>query len=93
MGCIVAIPPTEPTMNMSLSSRPAAIHFVAATLAGAVAIALVAGTASLFLHDGKPMQQLVAAERACADRAYVSERDACMREFLPAARAPHVASQ
>jgi hypothetical protein len=38
------------------------------------------------------MEQLAAAERACTLHVYVSEREACMREWL-AARAPNVASK
>jgi hypothetical protein len=39
------------------------------------------------------MEQLAAAERACTQRAYVSERESCMREWLAASRASSVASQ
>jgi hypothetical protein len=31
-----------------------------------------------------PFEQQVIAERACADRAYISERDACVRQWLSA---------
>jgi hypothetical protein len=65
------------------ATRPAA-HFVAAMLAGIVAVGLLAGVAALFQRDGQPMERLVAAERACAGRAFVSERDACMRDWLAA---------
>jgi len=79
--------------HLRLPPRPAAMQFIAATLAGAIAIAIVAGMASLFLRDGTPMQQLVAAERACAGHAYVSEREVCARDWVVASGAPRIASQ
>lgn len=39
------------------------------------------------------MEQLAAAERACIQHAYVSEREACMREWLAAARSLSVAGR
>jgi hypothetical protein len=65
---------------------------VAAGLATFISIGLLTGVAFLFQRDGAPMEQLAAVERACTQHAYVSERDACMRERL-AARAASVASK
>ncbi len=65
---------------------------VVAALAAFIAVGLLTGVAFLFQRDGAPMEQLAAAERACTQRIYVSEREACMREWL-AARAPNVASK
>jgi hypothetical protein len=65
---------------------------IAAGLATFIAIGLLTAVAFLFQRDGAPMEQLAAAERACAQHVYVSERDVCMREWL-AARAPNVASK
>jgi len=65
---------------------------VAAALAAFIAIGLLTGVAFLFQRNGAPMEQLAAAERACTLHVYVSEREACMREWL-AARAPNVASK
>ena len=64
---------------------------VAAGLATFIAIGLLTAVVFLFQRDGAPMEQLIAAERACAQHVYVSERESCMREWL-AARAPNVAS-
>jgi len=61
-------------------------HFVAAALAGIITMGILALVTGLFLRDGRPMERLVAAERACVDRAYVSEREACMREWAAASR-------
>ena len=66
---------------------------VSAVLATFIAIGLLTAVAFLFQRDGAPLEQLAAAEHACAQRGYVSEREACMREWLAAARAPNVASK
>ena len=66
---------------------------VAAGLATFIAIGLLTAVVFLFQRDGTPMEQLAAAERACTQRVYVSEREACMREWLAAARALNVASK
>ena len=63
----------------------------AAALATLIAISLLTGVAFLFQRDGRPLEQLAAAERACAQHVYVSERDACMRKWITAARASNVA--
>ena len=57
-------------------------HVVAAALAAAITVGIFSGVVELFQHDGRPLERLAAAERACASRAYVSEREACMREWL-----------
>jgi hypothetical protein len=79
------------TMKQYKSSTPLAAFAIAA-LATFIAVGLLAGVAFLFQRDGAPIEQLAAAERACTQHIYVSERDACMREWL-AARAPNVASK
>jgi hypothetical protein len=65
-----AVPPLGP-----------ATHFIAAALAGIVTVGILASVTELFMRDGRPMGRLVAAERACVGRTYVSEREACMREW------------
>ena len=72
--------------------RSAALSItVTAALAAFIAISLLSGVAFLFGRDGAPMQQLAAAERACIQHVYVSEREACMRDWLIAAHAFSVA--
>jgi hypothetical protein len=66
---------------------------VAAALATSIAFGLPTAVAFLFQRDGAPMGQLAAAERACTQRVYMSEREACMREWLSAQRTSNVASQ
>jgi len=69
------------------------ISFLAAVSACVIAIGLFATVTSVFQRDGKPMEQLVAAERACVEHAYVSEREACMRQWLAASRSPRMATK
>jgi hypothetical protein len=80
--------PEETAMYMKPTlPRPRPItSFVAATLASVIAIGILAAVTDLFQRSGAPMERLVAAERACVSRSYVSEREACMRERLAASR-------
>jgi hypothetical protein len=74
--------------------RPRAdIIAVAATLSTMIAIGILSAVVLLFQKDGAPMERLAVAERACAGHAYVSEREACMREWLAATQAGVVAKQ
>jgi hypothetical protein len=66
---------------------------VAAAMAAFIAIGLLTAVAFLFQHDGAPLAQLAAAEHACTQHVYVSEREACMREWLAAAHTSNVASK
>jgi len=63
------------------SRSTAALQFVAATLAAAITIGIFSGVTELLLREGRPLERLVAAERACASYEYVSEREACMRDW------------
>ena len=74
-------------------SQPSSLStIVSAGLATFIAIGLLTGVAFLFQRDGAPLERLAAAERACTQHVYVSEREACMREWL-AASAANVASK
>jgi len=66
---------------------------VAAGLATLIAIGLLTAVVFLFQRDGAPMEQLIIAERACAQHVYMSERQSCMREWLVATHASNVASK
>jgi hypothetical protein len=83
------------TMNTkpTVPSRSSLSTTFAAALATAIVRGLLTTVAFLFQFDGAPMEQLVAAERACTERAHVSEREVCMREWLAATRASIVASK
>src|ERR1700675_2894568 len=85
----------ETTMNAKTTfARPSSLSTtVAAALATFIAVGLLTAVAFLFQRDGAPMEQLAAAERACTQHVYVSEREACMSEWLAAARAPKMASK
>lgn len=66
---------------------------VAASLSAIIGIAIVASVTDLFQSRGEPMAQLAAAERACAGKAYVSEREACMRVWIAALQGTRVANR
>ena len=54
----------------------------AATAATVISLSLLWGVATLFQSRGAPLQQLAAAERACAGNVYVSDRESCMKQWL-----------
>jgi hypothetical protein len=70
-------------MNSQSDASPLSLatHFVAATLAAIITVGIFSGVTELFLRDGRPLERLAAAERACSGHEYVSEREACMREW------------
>ena len=75
-------------------ARPHAVTtLVAATLATLIAIGLLTVVVGLFEHDGTPFEQVVIAEHACTNYAFVSEREACVRLFLASSRIRNVASR
>jgi hypothetical protein len=63
----------------------------AATLATVIALGILSGIVMLFQSRGAPMEQLGAAERACAHYVFLSERQACMNESLAVSQATTVA--
>jgi hypothetical protein len=71
---------SSPTLTRSCGIRVA----IAAALSTVIGIGILAAVTDLFQSRGEPLGQLAAAERACAGRAYVSEREACMREWIAA---------
>jgi hypothetical protein len=72
-------------------------HFVtmilAAMLSAVIGIGLLSAVAGLFLRDGTPYEQALIAQRACANNAYVSEREACARAFRGDSHISPVASR
>ena len=65
----------------------------AVALSALIGIGLLSAVAGLFLRDGTPYEQVAIAERACANHAFVSDREACVRAFLGGANVPRVASR
>jgi hypothetical protein len=57
-----------------------------ATLAAVIAMTILWAVVTLFQSRGAPMERLAAAERACAQHAYQSERAACMNEWFAASQ-------
>jgi hypothetical protein len=66
---------------------------VAAALSAVIGLGLLSAVTGLFQRDGAPFEQLVVAERACANHAYASERATCVQSYLAAARHQSVASR
>ena len=80
-------------MNAKLNfASPSSTVTVAAALASVISLSILCGVVTLFQSRGAPMELLAAAERACAQHAYHSEREACMKQWLAASRATIVAN-
>ena len=61
--------------------RPVQTIAVAA-VATVVALGILWSVATLFQSRGAPLEELAAAERACASQVYVSDREACMKQWI-----------
>ena len=77
----------------ALPRRSAAAIAVSMMLAATIGTGILAAIAGLFQDDGAPFERVVIAERACSDRAFVSERERCVDAYLAAARHRTVASR
>jgi len=66
---------------------------VAAALSSLIAIGLLTAVTDLFQRDGAPFEQVVIAEHACANYAFVSERNTCVRLYLATSHFRNVASR
>jgi hypothetical protein len=73
--------------------RRAVTVAVTSALATLIAVGILSAVAGLFQSRGLPLEELVAAERACAVHAYVSDRETCMRNWIAAAHGNHVVRQ
>lgn len=76
-----------------LTPRRLVTLIVAAVLSAVIGIGLLSAVAGLFLRDGTPYEQALIAQRACANYAYVSEREACARAFRGDSNISRVASR
>ena len=56
--------------------------FIGALLSAVISAGLLGAVSSLFHRAGVPFAKVVAAERACRDHAFVSEREECVRREL-----------
>jgi len=82
-------------MNMKPDASPLspAAHFVAAVFATIITVGIFSSLTELFLRNGRPLERWAAAERACATQVYVSEREACMRQWAALQRPLRLASK
>ena len=82
-----------------MNAKPTLARPCAATLAAAACLSALIGigilglVAGLFQSRGLPLAELAAAERACGEHVYVSERDSCVRERIVAAHGQRMASR
>jgi hypothetical protein len=72
--------------KLNLASPSSTVTFATAALATVVAMGILWAVVTLFQSRGAPLERLAAAERACAQHAYQSERAACMTEWLAASQ-------
>ena len=77
--------------QLKFASPHPAITVAVAVLATVIALGILSGFATLFQSRGAPMERLGAAERACAQYIYLSERQACINEWLAASQPANVA--
>jgi hypothetical protein len=78
----------EIAMNarLNFASPSSTLTVATAALATVIAMGILWAVVTLFQSRGAPMERLAAAERACAQHAYQSERAACMNEWLIASQ-------
>jgi hypothetical protein len=75
------------TDKSTTNPRSPAVTVAAAAIAAFAGLTTLWVTVTLFQSRGVPMEQAVAASRACAHHAYQSEREACMTQWLAESRA------
>jgi sugar phosphate permease len=72
--------------KLNFASPSSTVTVASATMATVIAMGILWAVVALFQSRGAPMERLAAAERACAQHAYQSERAACMNEWLAASQ-------
>ena len=80
------------TAKPTLARPQVVTTIVAAATSAFIAIGLLTAVTDLFQREGAPFEQVVIAERVCAN-AFVSEREACVRLYLATSRFRTVASR
>jgi hypothetical protein len=66
---------------------------VAVALSTVIATGILASVVELFQSRGEPLGELAAAERACGAKAYISDREVCMHEWIAALHGVRVAGK
>ena len=77
----------------TLARRRVVTTIAAAVLSAVAAMGVLTAVTGLFQRDGVPFEQVAIAEHACANHAFISERQACVRSYLAALRVRTVASR
>jgi hypothetical protein len=62
-----------------------------AALSTLIAVGIIGTVTALFQSRGLPLEELVAAERACSAQVYVSDRKSCMLDQIAVAQGERVA--
>lgn len=65
----------------------------AAAIATVITLGIAWGIGTLFQSRGTPLEFVVAAERACADKNYQSDLQACMNNWMTARQERTVAAR
>jgi hypothetical protein len=79
--------------KLNFASPSSTLTVTTAAVATVIATSILWAVVVLFQSRGAPMERLAAAERACAQHAYQSERAACMNEWLAASQPRTVAGR
>ena len=77
--------------RLNFASHSSSLTVAIAAVATIIAMSILWTVVILFQSRGAPMGQFAAAERACVQHAYQSERTACMNEWLAASQPKRVA--
>jgi len=80
-------------MNPKLNFATSLQTVVAAAAATVIALGILWSIVLLSERNGKPLERLAAAERACAHHSYLSDRQTCMNDWLVASQAGTVAKR
>jgi len=86
-GPVGAAPNLKPSLARS---GPVALAATAA-VSTVIAVSIIGAVTALFQSRGLPMEELAAAERACSEHVYVSDRETCMHNWVSAAHGERIA--
>jgi len=76
-----------------LTRRRIGTALLATTLSVFVTVGLIGAVVGVFQRDGVLFEEVVMAEHACADRAFVADREACVRLRIARSRIRGAASR
>jgi hypothetical protein len=85
--------PVDAAANLNpFLARPGPVALATtAAVSTVIAVAILGAVTALFQSRGLPMEELAAAERACSEHVYVSDRETCVRNWVSAAHGERIA--